>query len=323
MMKALICLVTALMLAGCAAPAAEEAPAPSAAAPDIPAHLALDEAGVPQLEVYVLAEGVVEPMDIERYVAGVVAGEMRSDWPEEALKAQAILARTFVLKFVAEKDSRYAGADISTDIAEAQAYDADAVDERILAAVSATEGMVLSTEGGVLPYAWFHAHSGGTTALAREGLGWREAEPGWTKVTEGLDSPDAPPEAQAWEASFSEAEVLAAWRSIGPGPESLERLKISKKGDSGRAVTLEAGGVEVSAAELRLALGSTVMRSTLLTELRYEDGKVIMAGRGYGHGVGMPQWGAYALAQDGYTGEELAVHYFDGLHVVTLWGSAR
>lgn len=322
-MKALCCLLAALLLAACAAPAAEEAPAPTAASPDIPAHLGTDQAGVPQLEVYVLSEGIVEPMDIESYVAGVVAGEMRSDWPLEALKAQAILARTFVLKFVSEKDSRYAGADISTDIAEAQAYNAEAVDERILEAVEATRGQVLSTQGGTLPYAWFHAHSGGSTAMAREGLGWREAEPSWTKVTEGLDSPDAPPEAQAWEASFTEAEFLAACRKAGADPESISGLKISKKGDSGRAVTLAVGGAEVSAAELRLALGSTVMRSTLLTELRYEDGRVRMAGRGYGHGVGMPQWGAYALAQDGYTGEEIAVYYFDGLHVVTLWGSAR
>ena len=185
MMKALICLVTALMLAGCAAPAAEEAPAPSAAAPDIPAHLALDEAGVPQLEVYVLAEGVVEPMDIERYVAG----EMRSDWPEEALKAQAILARTFVLKFVAEKDSRYAGADISTDIAEAQAYDADAVDERILAAVSATEGMVLSTEGGVLPYAWHHGPGPGGSWLAR---GRARLDEGYRRVGFSRRAPRGP-----------------------------------------------------------------------------------------------------------------------------------
>lgn len=320
-MKALCCLLAALLLAACAAPAAEDAPAPAAtiAAPDIPAHLRTDQAGVPQLEVYVLSEGVVEPMDIERYVAGVVAGEMRSDWPLEALKAQAILARTFVLKFVSEKDSRYEDADISTDIAEAQAYNAAAVDERILEAVEATRGQVLSTQGGTLPYAWFHAHSGGSTALAREGLGWREAEPSWTKVTDGLDSPDAPPEARAWEASFPEAEFLAACRKAGADPESVGELKISKKGDSGRAVTLSVGGAEVSAAELRLALGSTVMRSTFLTALRYEDGRIHMAGRGYGHGVGMPQWGAYALAQDGYTGEEIAVFYFDGLHVATLW----
>ena len=85
-------------------------------------------------------------MDAESYVAGVVAGEMPGDWPMEALKAQAILARTFVLKFLTEKTSRYSGADISTDIAEAQAYDADAINSRILTAVQETAGKVLMTE---------------------------------------------------------------------------------------------------------------------------------------------------------------------------------
>ena len=61
------------------------------------------------------------------------------------------------------------------------------------------------------------------------------------------------------------------------------------------------------------------MRSTLLTDLRTENGQVIMAGRGYGHGVGMPQWGAYALAEDGLTGEEIAIHYFEGLHIAKMW----
>ena len=77
-------------------------------------------------------------MDAEAYVAGVVAGEMKNDWPLEALKAQAILARTFVLRFVSEKESRYEGADISTDISEAQAYDESAVNDLVLQAVEET-----------------------------------------------------------------------------------------------------------------------------------------------------------------------------------------
>ena len=81
--------------------------------------------------------------------------------------------------------------------------------------------------------------------------------------------------------------------------------------------------MEVSAARLRIALGSTVMRSTLLTELSSDGEPIRMAGRGYGHGVGMPQWGAYALAQDGLRGEDIALHYYNGLHLVTLWASAQ
>ena len=84
-------------------------------------RLETNEDGVPVLDVYVVADEAVERVDIETYVEGVLAGEMKNDWPIEALKAQAILARTFVLKFLSDKESRYEGADISTDIEEAQA----------------------------------------------------------------------------------------------------------------------------------------------------------------------------------------------------------
>lgn len=320
-MKAFLCFLTAFFLSACSvSDADDQAPfTPSLPSPEVPAALLSDSGGLPVLSVYVLSSDAVEQMDIERYVAGVVAGEMRSDWPMEALRAQAILARTFVLKFVSEKESRYPGADISTDIAEAQAYSASAVDDRIAEAVSSTCGMVLSTADGVLPYAWFHAHSGGVTALAQEGLNWQGAEPDWTISARGLDSPAAPAEAQKWSADFSTEAFLAACEKAGGKACSPEPLAIAQKGASGRAVTLSVGGAEVNAARLRLALGSTVMRSTLLTRLEVKDGRVYMAGRGYGHGVGMPQWGAYALALDGYPGEDIATHYFQGLRVVCLW----
>lgn len=311
----LLCLITS----ACTAPQAELPSPTPALLPEIPAHLERDAEGQPLLRVYIKEEGIVSILPLEEYLAGVVAGEMRSDWPREALRAQAILARTFVLKFVSEKTSMYEGADISTDVAEAQAYDAAAADDRIREAVASTTGLVLTTSGGQLPYAWFHAHSGGSTALAREALGWNRAEPAWTKITAGLDSPDAPPEAAAWEAVFTEAELLAAFRACGADPRHANDLAVGTVGGSGRAVTLVADGEVVNAASVRLALGSTRMRSTLLTDLRCEGGQVYMAGRGYGHGVGMPQWGAYTLAQDGNTGEEIAVHYFEGLQVIQLW----
>ena len=281
--------------------------------------LKTNENGVPTFSVYVVDDKKVENVDVESYVEGVLAGEMKNDWPLEALKAQAILARTFVLKFVSEKESRYEGADISTDITEAQAYNAAEINERIEQAVAETCGQVLLTASGELPYAWFHAHSGGKTALAREGLGWNDPEPTYTRVTDGLDSPDAPAEAAAWNAVFPVKQFLRACRATGADTETAEEVAIGEKGESGRAVTLLVDGVSVPAAELRLALGSTVMRSTLLTELSSDGAYVRMAGRGYGHGVGMPQWGAYALAEDGMAGEEIAVFYFDGVHVARLW----
>ena len=321
MFKKFVCLLlSGLLMTGCASRA--EAPRMAdrpAASPDLAIPLPVDGDGLPVLEVFVLAEETIRPMDIETYLCGVVAGEMRNDWPMEALRAQAILARTFVLKFVMEKESRYEGADVSTDITEAQAYKEEGINDRVREAVRSTAGMVLVTEEGELPYTWFHAHSGGKTALAVEGLNWQGDEPGYTAVTEGLDSDAAPDDAKEWTATFSVKEFLAACRAAGTVAETAQRVEIKEKGDSGRAVTLSVDGTQVNAARLRLALGSTVMRSTLLTELESDGREVRMAGKGYGHGVGMPQWGAYALAQDGYLGEEIATYYYKGLTLVRLW----
>ncbi len=273
----------------------------------------------PTLNVHIVDANAVVSMDVESYVAGVVAGEIPNDWPMEALKAQAILARTFVLKFITEKDSRYPGADISTDIAEAQAYNADAVNTRIQQAVQETSGLILLTTDGKLPYTWFHAHSGGMTETAIYGLDWQGMEPTYTKVTEGEESAAAPKSAQEWSAVFSAEDFLAACRKAGADVTSCKAVQIDQKGKSGRAVTLLVDGTTVNAARLRISLGSTVMRSTLLTELAVEDGSIRMAGRGYGHGVGMPQWGAYALAERGMTGEEIALHYYEHLRIMKAW----
>ena len=279
------------------------------------------------LRVYVVEDQQVEERELENYVEGVLAGEMKNDWPLEALKAQAILARTFVLKFVQEKESQYQGADISTDIEEAQAYDASAVNERIQQAVEETRGLVLSCEGE-LPYAWFHAHSGGMTEYARAGLGWEKDEPAYTQPSRGTEPEqlsDAKENQQLqaaaeWKADFTFAEWTAACQKQGVQvePHAGSQLQISQRGESGRAVTLEIDGQSVNAADLRLALGSTKMRSTLLTSLKIENGKVHMAGKGYGHGVGMSQWGAYGMAQEGKSAEQIIKHYFQKVEIAQI-----
>lgn len=271
-------------------------------------------AGAPLLAVHLTEENAVVHMDFETYIAGVVAGEMPNTWPIEALKAQAILARTFVLKFVSEKDSRYPNADISTDIAEAQAYNADAVNERILQAVKETAGQILLTESGELPYTWFHSHSGGTTETARDGIDWQGEEPSYIHPTEGMEADNAP-----WSAHFTAAEFVAACQAAGAKVSTCDSVRIGQKGNSGRAVSFLVDGANVNAARLRISLGSTKMRSTLLTELSMEGGVIRMSGLGYGHGVGLSQWGAHALAQRGWPAEEIALHYYKDLRVVKAW----
>ena len=308
-----IALCALLLCTSCASGSAQTAPSPTPEGTQVRAD--------PTLRVYVVDEKAVREMDMETYVEGVLAGEMKNDWPMEALKAQAILARTFVLKFLEDKRSKYPDADISTDIVEAQAYDASAVNDRIRQAVSETRGLVLKS-GGDLPYAWFHAHSGGQTDLATVGLGWDKAEPAYTHSVSGMepqsaDDQQALRDAQNWTCSFPLEEVESALAKLGK-PITLTddtRVAIGEKGESGRAQTLLFGDESVSAADLRLALGSTKMRSTLLNTLSLRNSQLHMSGRGYGHGVGMSQWGAYGMAQQGKTAVEIVRHYFRGVTV--------
>ncbi len=322
---------SAMVFQGCASNAQSipsPSPSPTSEVEWPRGKLEVNDEGIPMLKVYVVEEDRIETIDIETYVQGVLAGEMKNDWPMEALKAQAILARTFVLKFIDEKKSRYEGADISTDIEEAQAYSPDDINPRIRQAVSATRGQVLSSDGS-LPYAWFHAHSGGMTELAKEGLGWENDEPSYTQVAPGnepetvSDPADAQTlkDAQRWSAVFPYEEFEAACKSAGVELDLTadSEIRIAERGKGGRAAVIDVDGHPVGAAELRIALGSTKMRSTLLTSLLNEDGNIHMAGKGYGHGVGMSQWGAYGMAEGGFHADEIVTHYFQNVTVEKLW----
>ena len=330
---ALLLLFTVSLLSGCAcsdersgnsptsspSPTASPSAEPRAAAPvyRLPEELALDEVGVPLVEVYRTDIGAVEAMSLESYLMGVVAGEMHNDWPMEALKAQAIIVRTFALRFIADGGSKYDGAMLSTDITEAQAYDVEAVNERVRKAVQETEGQVILCAGEPI-YAWFHAHAGGATASAKEGLDYQKDEPLYTRSIQVRESDKAPEDVQHWTAQFPLTQVQQALDSLGGGDAS--QLAIGERGESGRVTTFTAGGEPISAVQLRMALDSTRMKSTLLSELTVSDGIVTMTGAGYGHGVGMSQWGAYEMASEGRTAEEIVEKFYQNIEILRVYG---
>jgi len=288
--------------------------------PDLPEALNAEEGKEPRLKVYITEEKQVREMPFEEYVAGVVAGEIKNDWPIEAIKAQAIIARTFVLQFISEKgQSKYENAHISTDIEEAQAWNAGAVNDRIKKAVKETRGQVIVYRGE-FARAWFHSNAGGKTATPKEGLNYKDEAPPYIQVVDSPDTNEAvEADARNWSASFSKAQIIKAMKDAGKPIEDFDNISISKKGPSGRALTIQVGEAEVSAAELRLALGTTEMRSTLIDKIALEGDKVVMSGRGYGHGVGMSQWGAFNMANNKKTAEEIIKHYFKDVEIVKMW----
>ena len=319
LLKAMALAICTVLIAGCAVNQPAEVPAPETQkSVKLPSKLQMGEDGQPILSVYVKETQKVEKMPLEKYLEGVLAGEMKNSWPMEALKAQAILARTFVLKFLEEKNSKYPGADISTDIEEAQAYNAEYVNDRIRQAVNETRGMVLSAQGE-LPFSWFHAHSGGLTAGAKEGLEYEKAEPGYVRIVPGRESDKAPENDARWTATFPAADVLRAAARAGASGNSLSSIEIGERGESGRVTSLIVNGASVPAGSFRIALGSTEMKSTLLEDISLSNGRVTIKGKGYGHGVGMSQWGAYGMAEAGEKAEQIVTYYFTGVEVVRAW----
>ena len=285
--------------------------------PEIPNSIAITEYEEPVLSVYVVEDKKIENMPLEMYLEGVVAGEMYTSWPLEALKAQAILARTYTLHFVKNKgNSKYEGADISTDISEAQAYNKNGINDRVKQAVRETRGVVLANDGEFIE-SWFHSNSGGKTASVKEGLGGNET-PEFVKIA---TSPETERNAQntTWSATFAKTEILNALRKLNISVPSVSNVSVSARGESGRALTLNIGGKTVDAPALRLALGSTKMKSTYLTNIETTSTSVIMQGKGYGHGVGLSQWGAKILAEEGKTAKQIVQHYYQNIDVVKLY----
>lgn len=285
--------------------------------PEIPAKLSGTNDGVPVLKVYDTASKSTEEMDVETYLMGVVAGEMKNTWPMEALKAQAILARTFTMKFVSDKTSSYGDADISTDIREAQAYNADAVNDRIREAVNETRGMVMVADGE-FPYAWFHAHSGGMTELPAQALEYNENPP-YLSVVRSDEPDDAPDDVKSWTAEFTLSQAEQACKGAGVETGPINTFEIGDRGESGRAVSFLVNGKKVSAPAFRLQIDASKLKSTLLDSVRIDGDKIVFSGRGFGHGVGMSQWGARKMASDGKSAEEIIQHYFTGIELLELW----
>lgn len=285
----------------------------------IPQEIFQNDNQEPQLRVYLADQGSISTMDFEEYIAGVVAAEMDPDWPVEALAAQAIKARTFTLQKIAEQGTLpNRDAHASTSIEEFQAYDATRINGNVQEAVDETRGMVATYQGKFVR-SWFHAYCGGITATPEAGLNFQDPVPPYLKPVKNPCREYVDENQEFWSKTFSKAQIRSAVQSItNEDPGDFDGIEISAE-ENGRVVTFKIGGVDVSAPELRLALGSTEMRSTWVDTPEISGSQVKFTGRGYGHGVGMCQWGAKGWAEEGRTAEEIVKSFFPGVGIQKIW----
>ncbi len=257
----------------------------------------------------------VNDLELEAYLYGVIKGEIDPRWPPEAVKAQAVAARTLAVE-------RLLGPHVATSLAgydlpattDAQVYLGIAGEDPAgNAAVEATRGLLV-TYGGRPIFAAYHSNSGGHT---------EDSETVWGSVypyLRGVSDPYAVGAPGAtWSALVAPAAMESALRRGGVDVAALDRIEPGRTTPWGRAITVrllgEDGRVqELNANRFRLLVGASLIRSTMFTaERRGPD--VEFTGRGSGHGVGLDQWGARTMAQQGFTFEQILKYYYTGVAV--------
>lgn len=255
---------------------------------------------------------VVNEVDLEEYLYGVVRSEMDPRWPGEALRAQAIAARSLAVR----SSGRFAkdGYDVAPTT-DSQVYGGVAAeDPRTSAAVDATRGLILY-HGGAPVFAAFHADSGGFTESSEHV--WGSAMPYLRGVADPF-SKEAPN--HAWRVRIDLAAIESALARVGRPLVGLTRVEVVSTSPSGRVAILRllaaSGSLDLRGTEFRAAVGNTTLRSTLFAVRHLgPEGAVELAGRGYGHGVGMSQWGARGMALAGRDYTEILRYYYAGVTV--------
>ena len=304
-------------------PEKAETPAVEAAEPVMAETTA---AGLRDSEIYlrVKVNGAVQTMTMAEYLPGVVRGEMLPTFDSEALKAQAVAERTYIC-YQMEQGGKAAhpDADVCDNAGCCSAYlseeaarqkwgnSFDSYEEKISAAVTDTDGTVMLYAGDPI-MAVFHSSSAGRTAACDDV--WSAELPYLVSV----ESPEAAASVPDYYSvkTMSREEFQRIFTTAHPNADFSGTWVAGRtENDSGRVESITVGGVTVSGNEMRSLYG---LRSTCFTVETGEE--VVFRVTGYGHGVGMSQYGAEELAKQGKTWQEILQWYYTD---ITLGGYTK
>ena len=254
---------------------------------------------------------LINVLDLEDYLLSVVPSEVPSLWPKEVLKAQAIAARSYAVANFGKH--RAEGYDVKATVDDQVYRGVIAESAETNAAVAATSGLVLKNSNKVIS-AFFNSTSGGSTEVSENV--WGKPLPYLKSV---VDYDDAAPQftwrktktsqdlAKALLGSAQEAQVLLGVLVIGRHPGDSQRVKdvLVVGQDSARVI---------AGTELRRLFNLPSTQFSLFQS----DSSYIFSGRGYGHGLGLSQWGAKALADNGYNAEQILSYYYKDVTIEPL-----
>ncbi len=265
------------------------------------------------LEVYNHKTGQTMKLDMDEYLQGVLRGEMNGAYPIEALKAQAVAARTYVYYLKENGKKHPGGACVCTSHNCCQAW--VQVDrnweyyEKIKSAVEETRGIIITYEQQPILAMYFSSSGGYTECYADvwggDSCAYLQSVPSKNEQAYSFFDSVFVQEFHSWT-------VLSQLRSAGyPIPcdssQLIDQIQNIVRSDTGRVISMEIDGVTISGTAIRQCLG---LRSTHFYFQKNTDGGINIITVGFGHGVGMSQCGAAAMAEEGKNYKEILHHYY-------------
>jgi len=265
--------------------------------------------------------GEVETVELDKYLYNVVSAEMPADFEIEALKAQAIVARTYTIYKVINK--KHDNADICDDSTCCQAWISkedrlarweeskkDSNWRKIEQCVNETAGKIITYNNEPIN-AFFHSNSGGITELPVNV--WGGTGLPYLQVVETAGEEGYLQYASQVEVSNDDLinKLKTKYEDIAIDFNNIEEIKILEYTDSNRVKTIKFGNHNISGVEARTILG---LKSTNF-EIQRQENKIIFIVKGYGHGVGMSQTGADSMAKQGKNNEEIIKHFYTGVEI--------
>ncbi|MCL4557355.1 MAG: SpoIID/LytB domain-containing protein [Deltaproteobacteria bacterium] len=257
---------------------------------------------------------VINEVDLESYVAGLINAEMPHDWPLEALEAQAVVARTYALWQKGRHLNQYY--DMDAGFMDQVYSGAGSEDTRGWDAVNATRGQII-TYGGKPILAMYHSICGGETENSEDAIGYRypylrSVKCNFCRIAPGF----------RWKYAMSFRRLARELIAKGYHLSAVSGFKVLKRSRTHRVtiarIVTDRGNIDLDGAALRAVIGYDKLRSTLFW-VNGKDGTLLFSGRGFGHGVGMCQWGAYGMAKKGYTYKQIIHYYYKGVRIERMY----
>lgn len=278
----------------------------------------VDVVNLKEVEVYISKENKVEKVPLEQYVLSVVSSEMPATFHEEALKAQAILARTFVINKLIYGCSNIKEGNIC-DTTHCQAYlninerkkawgkEGEEYLKKLKAVVKETEGKVLAYNDQLVKYPQYFSTSSGNT---EDAIAVFSEDVPYLKSVESPGEEISPKYESEISMSISDfkSKIKKSIPNSDLGNNINEEVKILNRNTGGTVNDIKIGDATIKGKEFRKIFGLNSANFTLEV---LED-KVNIKCLGYGHGVGMSQWGANVMAKEGSKYDEILEHYFKG-----------